>query len=249
VTTTKPKGSFDATALCRLRGHTEISLPTLRFGNGDPADRQRPIGAAGKLDRQLVEETPRPRQPRLGRWSHRPPPGHPGCDGPRPMRAPRCPCGRPCRTAHGSVGQATAWPPGQLALKLSGLVMGVVSHQAFTDRSAPTGPLIYKHVTWQGSFPRARLCCPRPSSGPTTPSATLPARRDFPFQRLYAPPAPGPQRPGPGRASPVPVSTPWPSRSPYPGGFLSACTSRSSAPSMAFAVNSAARHPPVPSQG
>ena len=72
---------------------------------------------------------------------------------------------------------------------------------------------------WQGSFPRAGLCCPRPSSGTTTPSATLPARRDFPFQRLYAPPAPGPQRPGPGRASPVPVSTLWPSRSPYPGGF------------------------------
>jgi hypothetical protein len=72
---------------------------------------------------------------------------------------------------------------------------------------------------WQGSFPRAGLCCPRPSSGTTTPSATLPARRDFPFQRLYAPAAPGPQRPGPGRASPVPVSTLWPSRSPYPGGF------------------------------
>jgi hypothetical protein len=56
-------------------------------------------------------------------------------------------------------------------------------------------------------------------------------------------------RPGPARASPVPVPTFCPSRSPYPGGFLSACTSRSSAPSMAFAVISAARHPLVPFTG
>lgn len=34
-------------------------------------------------------------------------------------------------------------------------------------------------------------------------------------------------------------------RLPLPGGFLGACTSRSWAPSMAFAVNSAARHPLV----
>jgi hypothetical protein len=102
---------------------------------------------------------------------------------------------------------------------------------------------------WQGSFPRVGLCCPRPSSGTTTPSATLPARCDFPSDRLYAPAAPGPQRPGPGRASPVPVPTLCPSRSPYPGGFLGACTSRSSAPSMAFAVLSAARHPLVPLTG
>ncbi len=103
----------------------------------------------------------------------------------------------------------------QLALKLSGLVMGVVSHQAFTDLS-----LRYKRVTWQGSFPRAGLCCPRPSSGTATPSATLPARRDFPFQRLYAPPAPGPQAPGAGegfpssRVHPLAIPLPLPRRVP-----------------------------------
>ena len=93
--------------------------------------------------------------------------------------------------------------------------MGVVSHQAFTDLS-----LRYKRVTWQGSFPRAGLCCPRPSSGTATPSATLPARRDFPFQRLYAPPAPGPQAPGAGegfpssRTHPLTIPLPLPRRVP-----------------------------------
>src|SRR6266498_1756670 len=37
---------------------------------------------------------------------------------------------------------------------------------------------------------------------PTTPSATLPARCDFPFERLYAPAAPGPQAPGAGEGFP-----------------------------------------------
>jgi hypothetical protein len=84
-------------------------------------------------------------------------------------------------------------------------------------------------------------------SSTTTPSATLPARCDFPFvgytHRLLPAAA---HRPGPARASPFPVPTIRPSRSPYPGGFLGTCTSRSSAPSMAFAVISAARHPLVP---
>ena len=57
-------------------------------------------------------------------------------------------------------------------------------------------------MTWQGSFPQAGLCCPRPSSGTTTPSATLPARCDFPVKRLYAPAAPGPQAPGAGEGFP-----------------------------------------------
>src|SRR5664279_3128095 len=56
-------------------------------------------------------------------------------------------------------------------------------------------------------------------------------------------------RSGSARASPVPVPTFCPSHSPYPGGFLSACNSRSSAPSVAFAVISAARHPLVPLAG
>lgn len=45
------------------------------------------------------------------------------------------------------------------------------------------------------------------------------------------------------QASAVPVPTFCPSHTPYPGGFPSACNSKSSAPSMAVAVISAARHP------
>ena len=98
----------------------------------------------------------------------------------------------------------------------------------------------------QGPFPHRRLCCPpaqpvlRPHPTPCRLDAT--SRSGGYTHRLLLITA----RPGPARASPVPVPTFCPSRSPYPGGFLSACTSRSSAPSMAFAVNSAARHPLVP---
>src|SRR5207247_4604106 len=56
-------------------------------------------------------------------------------------------------------------------------------------------------------------------------------------------------RSGSARASPVPVPTFCPSHSPYPGGCLGAFASRSPAPSMAFAVISAARHPLVPLRG
>ena len=61
-------------------------------------------------------------------------------------------------------------------------------------------------------------------TGTTTPSDAMPARCDFPFGRLYAPAAPGNRLPGPAKASPVPVPTICPCRSPYPGEFLGACT-------------------------
>src|SRR6266511_2777362 len=79
--------------------------------------------------------------------------------------------------------------PVQLELKLSGRVMGVVSHRGI-HRPVPSSA-----STRCGRGPSlvAGLCCPRPSNGTTTPSATLPARYDFPFERLYAPAAPGPQ--------------------------------------------------------
>src|ERR1039458_819679 len=83
----------------------------------------------------------------------------------------------------------------------------------------------------------------------TTPSDTLTARCDFPFGRLYASAAPDDATSGPTRASPVLVSTFCPCRSPYPEEFFGACASRSSAPSVAFAVVSAARHSLVPLQG
>src|ERR1035437_1237945 len=132
----------------------------------------------------------------------------------------------------------------QLGLKFSDLVFGAVSHQAFIGLS-----LRCKHVMRRGSFPRARLCCPEPSSGTMTPSDAHPARCDFPFDWLYAGAAPDDATSGPGRASPVPVFTFCPSHSPYPEEFFGACTSRPSAPSVAFAVNSAARHSLVPLRG
>jgi hypothetical protein len=51
-----------------------------------------------------------------------------------------------------------------------------------------------------------------------------------------------PQVAGPGRASPVPAATICTFRAPYAGESFSTCTSRSSAPSMAFALYSGARH-------
>jgi hypothetical protein len=82
----------------------------------------------------------------------------------------------------------------------------------------------------QGPFPHRRLCCPSGSIGTTGPSATLPAERDF-TQRLIRAhrfPATTSQRPGPGRASPVPAPTMRPFRSPYPGRFLTAALPGSS---------------------
>ena len=87
-------------------------------------------------------------------------------------------------------------------------------------------------------------CAARRTLRPHPPPCRLGAtsRSDGYTHRLL----PTTARSGSTRASPVPVPTFCPSHSPYPGGFLSACNSRSSAPSMAFAVISAARHPLVP---
>jgi hypothetical protein len=51
---------------------------------------------------------------------------------------------------------------------------------------------------------------------------------------------------GPGRASPVPAATIRTFRAPYAGESFGACASRSSAPSMAFALHCRARHSLVP---
>jgi len=51
---------------------------------------------------------------------------------------------------------------------------------------------------------------------------------------------------GPGRASPVPAATIRTFRAPYAGESFGACASRSSAPSLAFALHRRARHSLVP---
>jgi hypothetical protein len=86
-------------------------------------------------------------------------------------------------------------------------------------------------------------------TGTTTPSATLPARRDFPLKRLYAPAAPSTARHRGQRG--LPQFTCPPSDHPDPptpeGSSTPAPGTRTS--SVAFAVISAARHPLVPPCG
>jgi len=73
----------------------------------------------------------------------------------------------------------------------------------------------------QGSFPPAGLCCPRPSSGTTTPSDSLSATRHFPGPPVIGGNCfPDPAGSGPRRASPVPTTPFWPFHAPYAGGFL-----------------------------
>jgi hypothetical protein len=60
---------------------------------------------------------------------------------------------------------------------------------------------------------------------------------------------PASEVPGPTRASPVLVPTFRPSRSPYPGGFLGACNSRSSTPSMGLRRAFSGSAPPCPLAG
>jgi hypothetical protein len=57
-----------------------------------------------------------------------------------------------------------------------------------------------------------------------------------------------PQVTGPGRASPVPVATFDTFRAPYAGESLGTCISRSSVPSVAFALMEGARHSLIPAR-
>jgi hypothetical protein len=106
---------------------------------------------------------------------------------------------------------------------------------------------LYTHdtSTKQRSFPHRRLCCPPGSTSTTTASDSLPAGHPFPEVIGYRTPRSGdtyPQATGPGRVSPVPAATIDTFHAPYAGEFLGTCISRSSVPSMAFTVISAARH-------
>jgi hypothetical protein len=114
--------------------------------------------------------------------------------------------------------------------------------------TALTGPLHNTQYasTKQRPFPHRRFCCPLGSTSTTAASDAHPASHSLPEVIGYRAPRSGnntaPQVTGPGRASPVPAATVCTFRAPYAGESFGACTSRSSAPSMAFTVISAARH-------
>ncbi len=86
---------------------------------------------------------------------------------------------------------------------------------AFTDRSLP---LQARDVA--GALPSDRVVLSQALKRYYDPSATLPARCDFPLERLYAPAAPGPQAPGAGegfpssRTHPLTIPLPLPRRVP-----------------------------------
>src|SRR6266545_3421483 len=102
------------------------------------------------------------------------------------------PCGGPGHTGHGTVGQATAWPPGRAFVAGLGSCLGCCwAVRPCTDLS-----LNAKHERSRG--PSLQPGCVVPAiTGTTTPSDALSARCDFPLERLYAPAAPRPQPPAP----------------------------------------------------
>ena len=118
--------------------------------------------------------------------------------------------------------------------------------------TALTGHLQDEHYapTKQRPFPHRRLCCPLGSSSTMAASDAHPARHPFPGIPVigHAAPATNPQVTGPGRASPVPAATLDTFRAPYAGESFSACTSRSSAPSVAFTLMEGARHSLIPTR-
>ena len=135
--------------------------------------------------------------------------------------------------------------PVKLVLKFPGPTTGVVSHQAFTDLSLPqqacdtAGVLPSPVVVLSTRLDRSYDPIRHPAGSVRLPVWTVirTGRSRTPHERGRR----GlPQFPHPPSAHPAP---------PTPGQFLGACTSRSSAPSMAFAVISAARHCLVPLTG
>jgi hypothetical protein len=197
--------------------------------NGHPAHRQRPVGAALQLGRQGVEES-------LEAPGLDPGNGHALHAGSTPVATDLLPGALQDVAAVDLViarmeasGRRPLGRPVQLALQRSGLVQGVVSHRAFTDRSLP---LQARDVA--GSFPRAGWWCPRPQAvlrphpppfrlGATSrrighPHRLLPVRSDrgrgglpqFPHPPSTHPAPPTPE----GSSAPAPPGLrrlPWPS--------------------------------------
>ncbi len=178
-----------------------------RFGDMDPPQRRRPVGPGPKRCREVAEEGRHPGRLDVG-------------DG-DPIGA-----GRPSVCSHLVPGPEQDVAAGDLvvqgmepALRLllgtavehtlqgTGRVQAVgprggpSPHRALTD-PLPATPASMK----QGSFPRAGLCCPKPSSGTTTPSDCLSAARHFPGPPVIGALASRTRSPGPPRASPVPTT-------------------------------------------
>src|SRR5215211_3521180 len=141
------------------------------------------------------------------------------------------PCGGPGHTGHGTVGSATAWPPGRAFVAGLGSCRGCCwALRPCTDLS-----LNAKHERSRGPSHHRRLCCPAGSSGTTTPSDALPARCDFPLEQLYAPAPPRPQARG--RGGPPQFPPPPSARSaPLTPGGSSTVHARLFPSSMAFAL-------------
>src|SRR5215216_1075462 len=141
------------------------------------------------------------------------------------------PCGGPGHTGHGTVGSATAWPPGRA------FVAGLGSCRGCCWALRPCTDLSLKRQarTKQGPFPSPQVVLSCGSSGTTTPSDALPARCDFPLERLYAPAAPRPQARG--RGGPPQFPPPPSARSaPLTPGGSSTVHARLFPSSMAFAL-------------
>src|SRR5215216_4200147 len=147
------------------------------------------------------------------------------------MPAGERPCGGPGHTGHGTVGSATAWPPGRAFVAGLGSCRGCCwALRPCTDLS-----LNAKHERSRGPSHHRRLCCPAGSSGTTTPSDALPARCDFPLEQLYAPAPPRPQARG--RGGPPQFPPPPSARSaPLTPGGSSTVHARLFPSSMAFAL-------------
>src|SRR5215217_6112290 len=97
------------------------------------------------------------------------------------MPAGERPCGGPGHTGHGTVGSATAWPPGRAFVAGLGSCRGCCwALRPCTDLS-----LNAKHERSRGPSHHRRLCCPSGSSGTTTPSDSLVAARPFPALAGY----------------------------------------------------------------
>src|SRR4029450_1078560 len=141
------------------------------------------------------------------------------------------PCGGPGHTGHGTVGQATAWPPGTAFVAALGSCRGCCwALRPCTDLS-----LNDTRERSRGPSHHRRLCCPVGSSGTTTPSDALSARCRLPLygytHRLL------PARPPRGRGGPPQFPPPPSARSaPLTPGGSSTVHARLFPSSMAFAL-------------
>ncbi len=106
--------------------------------------------------------------------------------------------------------------PVQFVLEGANLVKGVVGPCGHAP--VPPSPT---NVDEAGALRSDGLCCPALHCYRMAPSDALPAQRDFPFDGYTRWLLPA-RSPGPGRASPVPVTTFRAFHVPYGGGFLGA---------------------------